>query len=385
MKTRSFKLCLQFLFCLGILVSCSRDMDDDIVPIYDLQLEGQDYLLLEIGEKITVDYKIIPIHATDKSLTWSSEDEAVATVDDGIITGVGIGNTRIIGISNSSPEKRIEVLVRVNPISVASVELDVDPLIELELNNQLKITASVLPAVASQEVIWESSDESIVSVSSDGEITAIQYGEAIISAKSLSDENKSASVKVVVVGLVENMLDTENFSALPHSSQFEFSPWGTSDVSVLWNGNFSSNSNLEVFYILNKTQPYFGIDLGVKAKLTSIRFWGRKDNYFVLRHPKKFQIYGTNDPSVANDPESADADWTLLSGDVPFESIRPSGGDTKPEENSPDWLYANAGERFSFATDVAPVRYIRFKSLETWGKLEGLWATEIGFWGEEVD
>lgn len=385
MKARSFKLCLHFLFCIGILVSCSRDMDDDIVPIYDLQIDGQDYFLLTLGEKITVNYKIVPIHTTDKTLKWTSDDEAVATVEDGVITGVSVGNTRIVGVSMSNPEKRIEVLVRVNPISITRVVLDVNPMLEVELNDERTLTASVFPEEASQEIIWASSDATVVSVDAAGAIKALQYGEAIISARSVSDESKTASVRIVVVGLVEDRLDSEKFIALPHSSQFQFSQWGTSDVSVLWNGNFSSNSNLEVFYIANKTETYFGIDLGVQSKLTSMRFWGRTDNYFMLRHPKKFQIYGTNDPLVANDPESSDTDWVLLSGTVPFESIRPSGGDAKPETNSPDWLYANAGERFSFTRDTPPVRYVRFKSLETWGNIEGFWATEIGFWGEEVE
>lgn len=390
MRTISSKLYLCFLVCVGVLMSCSRDTDNDIVPLYDLQIDGQDYFLLAIGETATVNFKIVPIHTTDKTLTWSSDDETIATVEDGVITGVSVGNTRIVGKSNSDPQKSIEVLVRVNAVSVTSIVLDVDPIIELELNDERTITATILPADAPQEIIWKSSDESVVTVSPDGEIKALEYGEAIVSATSVSDETKSGTVRVVVVGLVETILDNKKFAGLPHSSEFKFSPWGTSDLGALWNNNFASNALDEVFYIENKSVTYFGVDLGVKAKLTSMRYWGRTDNYFMLRHPKKIQVYGTDDPTVANNPESPDTDWILLSGDVPFESVRPFGGTGKPATGDPNWLYANEGERFSFGPTLPAVRYIRFKCLETWGSfeggnVEGFWATEIAFWGEEVE
>jgi hypothetical protein len=248
----------------------------------------------------------------------------------------------------------------------------------------MQILATILPANAPQELIWRSSDETIATVTTNGEVTALQPGNVIISATSASDETKAASVTITVAGIEETILDNTKFVALPHSSQFTFSTWGTSNLSALWNNNHHRLDASDIFYITNHQVTYFGVDLGVKAKLTSMRYWGRRDNYFMLRHPKTIMIYGTNDSAVANNPESPDEDWVLLT-EVPFESTRPSGGTDKPVEGDLDYTYAYEGERFPFVSNVPAVRYIRFKSLNTWGNTDGFWATEIGFWGEEEE
>lgn len=378
----AFFVCCLFL-SIGFFTNCSDD-DDSNVSIYNLQLEGADYLLLTKGNATTIKLKIIPIHTTNKTINWKSNNDQVATVENGVITAVEVGNALITATSNSNPEKKVEIRVRVNPISVEKIELSVVSPVTMNPNDVLQITAMVLPETAPQELLWKSTDETIATVSVEGEVTAFQPGEVIISAISISDETKAASVRITVAGLEEVILDNAKFVALSHSSQFQFSPWGTSDLSVLWNNNTVSLGTPDIFYISNKIATYFGVDLGVKARLTSMRYWGRNDNYFMLRHPKTIMIYGTNDASVANNPESPDEDWILLT-EVPFESVRPSEGTDKPVVGDADYLYASEGEKFSFLSNVPAVRYIRFKCLKTWGNVEGFWSTEIAFWGEIVE
>lgn len=374
-------VCCCFL-AIGFFVQCSKDKDV-AVPIYNLQLDGADYIILTKGTSTTIKLKIVPIHTTNKNINWKSSNEEVAVVQDGMITAVDVGNALITAVSDSDPEKKVEIRVRVLPISVEKIEFDVTSPIMLDPDEILQLTATVLPAVAPQELIWKSSDETIATVTNEGLVTALKPGDVIISATSASDEAKSASVSITVKGLEEIGLDSKKFKALPHSSQFQFSSWGTSNLSVLWNGNFESLGTVDVFYISNKMETYFGIDLGVKAKLSSMRYWGRTDNYFVLRHPKTMQVYGTNDPAVAMNPESPDSEWILLN-ETPFQSSRPSGGTDKPVQNDMDWMYAFAGERYGFGSSVPAVRYVRVKCLQTWGNIEGFWGTEISFSGTVI-
>lgn len=57
------------------------------------------------GESFTIDAMILPENATDKTLTWSSSDESIATVDDnGNVTIIKSGNCDIIAKSNDNPE-----------------------------------------------------------------------------------------------------------------------------------------------------------------------------------------------------------------------------------------------------------------------------------------
>ncbi len=48
-----------------------------------------------VGDKITLQTTIEPSDATDKSVTWSTNKASVATVEDGVVTAVGIGNATI--------------------------------------------------------------------------------------------------------------------------------------------------------------------------------------------------------------------------------------------------------------------------------------------------
>lgn len=83
------------------------------------------------------------------------------------------------------------------PKPVESVSLDKSTL-ELEEGQYGTLTATVLPAGATDKTItWLSSDEDIATVS-DGTVTAVGIGEAIITAKSNNDETKTAQCTVTV-------------------------------------------------------------------------------------------------------------------------------------------------------------------------------------------
>ena len=75
-------------------VGCSDDDDDDIA-VTGVTLD-KERLDIKVGgtEKLTA--TVTPADATDKDVTWSSENDDIATVDkDGIVTGVRVGNTTI--------------------------------------------------------------------------------------------------------------------------------------------------------------------------------------------------------------------------------------------------------------------------------------------------
>lgn len=52
-------------------------------------------LALTVGESATLTATVVPFNATDKSVTWESASDAVASVVDGVVTGEGAGTTTI--------------------------------------------------------------------------------------------------------------------------------------------------------------------------------------------------------------------------------------------------------------------------------------------------
>ena len=66
-------------------------------------------------------------------------------------------------------------------------------------NESQQLTATVLPADASQELMWTSSDESVATVSQSGLVSAVAPGQAVITATTTDGTDLSASCNVTVL------------------------------------------------------------------------------------------------------------------------------------------------------------------------------------------
>jgi hypothetical protein len=194
--------------------------------------------------------------------------------------------------------------------------------------------------------------------------------------------NYTDTLKLNLKPWFEIMLDRSKFIAIPKSAKFTVSQYGTSNMNVLWDGIVTDVSNAGFYYFnASAYQPYFSINLGVKAKLSRFRYWSRADYYFRLHSAKEIQIYGTNDPAVANNPESEDEEWMLLNPEV-FISVRPSGLNTSTPATDEDYAYALEGEEWEFPMEAPPVQYVRFKQLTSWTGTLALTCSEVRFWGD---
>lgn len=144
------------------------------VPVEAVRL-NRDSLTLHVGDRAALGVRISPENATEQTVLWESGDEAVAAVEDGVITAKTPGGTRITARADGCSA---ECAVLVKP-AVERVSLSTDA---------LALTAgetAVLDAAADPEgdVAWLSSDETVAEVS-DGTVTAKKPGAAAILAAS---------------------------------------------------------------------------------------------------------------------------------------------------------------------------------------------------------
>ena len=84
-------------------------------PVQSVELD-QAIATLEVGKAVTLKATVKPDDATDKSVTWRSSDEKVATVEDGVVTAVAPGEVTITATSADNPEASAECVVTVKAV-----------------------------------------------------------------------------------------------------------------------------------------------------------------------------------------------------------------------------------------------------------------------------
>lgn len=145
------------------------------------------------GETLQLTATVQPANATDKTITWTSNAPAYASVDqNGLVTAIKARSTRVYIEANTS--NNYYDRCRVTVMSLTGISLN-ETNAMLELDETLQLTASFTPAEAQPHVVWTSADESVVTVTEDGLVTAVGYGNAAITATAGS---KSASCVITV-------------------------------------------------------------------------------------------------------------------------------------------------------------------------------------------
>lgn len=163
---------------------------------------------IEKGEKEQLIATIEPENTTDdKTITWETSDNLIATVtNNGMVTAVAPGTTKIIAKAGDKvAECQVTVTCALQAIALNQTEA------ELEVGDNLNpLTVTKIPADATvdlADVTWESSNTSVATVTN-GEVTALAPGTAIISAKL---EGKTATCLVKVKATLKGVtIDGQN-------------------------------------------------------------------------------------------------------------------------------------------------------------------------------
>ena len=154
---------------------------------------------LTIGTTETLTATVLPEDATDKSVTWSSDNESVATVADGVVTAVAVGTVHITAKTNDGSNLSATCAITVNPKTINVASIAITPTTaNLKVGDAETLTLTILPEDAEDKsVIWSSDNESVATVV-DGVVTAVAAGTANITVKTNDGSNLSATCVVTV-------------------------------------------------------------------------------------------------------------------------------------------------------------------------------------------
>ena len=284
-------------------------------------------LSLNVGSSETLTATVAPSNATNKGVTWSSSNNNVATVSNGVVKGVGAG-TATITVTTSDGGKTATATVKVTAptISVTGVTLNKSTL-NLVIGESSIVVATVAPSNASNKnVTWSSSNNNVATVSN-GTIKGIGAGTATITAKT-ADGGKTATVKVTVskVSVTGVTLNKSSLNlAVGESSTVTatVAPSNASNKSVTW-----STSNSNVATVSNGTIK--GVGAGT-ASITAKTADGGKTAYVTVTvsNVKVTGLSLTNDVILVSVGSSLQVNPIVTPSNATNKNVTWSSSDTK--------------------------------------------------------
>lgn len=191
----------------GVSASCSVTVTEKAIPVEKIEFELAN-CTLEIGETVANAVKFTPENATNKEVTFASDNENVAKIDaKGVITAIGEGecNVTVTSVDNPSATASCAVTVKPEPKEIC---LDI-PYAVMKVNPACKAITIKGYYGKLEEVVanwgdredvtdgtWTSSNESVVTVNA-GKLTAVGQGTATVTLTDKSGSTATCEVTVL--------------------------------------------------------------------------------------------------------------------------------------------------------------------------------------------
>lgn len=176
--------------------SCEKK--DDSVHITSITLD-KSALVLTVGDEGQLAAIISPAWATNKNITWSSGNTAIASVNEtGLVTALSPGTTTVVVTAEDGGFRaECNVIINARPVPVTGVTLN-EATLGLTVGETETLTATVTPEDATNnEITWTSSKPEVATVDEDGKVTAVAEGTATITVTT-DDGDKTATCEVTV-------------------------------------------------------------------------------------------------------------------------------------------------------------------------------------------
>lgn len=178
-------------------MTASAVCKEKTVSVTGLTLSDVSLNLAE-GDEKTLMATVFPSNATNKNVTWESDNMNVATVKNGVVKAVSAGTAKItVTAVDGSVSATCNVTVSKKTVGVIGVSLNKTSITLTEGEKQT-LAATVSPLDATDKSVqWTSSNTRVATVSN-GTVTAVGEGTAVITVQT-NDGSKRAECMVKVV------------------------------------------------------------------------------------------------------------------------------------------------------------------------------------------
>ena len=222
--------------------------DIKTVAVESVSLDKTEAVLKE-KETVKLNATVLPENADNKNVHFTSDNDAVATVDDnGLVTALSSGEAVITVITEDGKKTaKCKITVEKEIIQLKTITITNAPA-ELEKGAQVQLGIKYIPdnTTQSKSVEWKTSDASVAVVSSTGLVTAKKTGTVTITAVSKADSSIQSKVTIKVLSHITDVTVTGPSGTLYTDTKYKFTakitPDDTTDNrTVIWS---VSDSNI---------------------------------------------------------------------------------------------------------------------------------------------
>jgi len=169
------------------------------IPVPESVMLDITKLSLAIGETATLSATVAPTGANQK-VFWSTNNPLVATVTrTGKVLAKKVGSAVITATTDNAKKATCAITVKLRGDEAKPSAMAVtisETSMALEIGQQTKLQAKVLPAQALQKVTWSSNDETVATVSPTGVVQGLKSGVATITAYTANGEKATCFISV---------------------------------------------------------------------------------------------------------------------------------------------------------------------------------------------
>ena len=222
--------------------------DIKTVAVESVSLDKTEAVLKE-KETVKLNATVLPENADNKNVHFTSDNDAVAAVDDnGLVTALSSGEAVITVITEDGKKTaKCKITVEKEIIQLKTITITNAPA-ELEKGAQVQLGIKYIPdnTTQSKSVEWKTSDASVAVVSSTGLVTAKKTGTVTITAVSKADSSIQSKITIKVLSHITDVTVTGPSGTLYTDTKYKFTakitPDDTTDnKTVTWS---VSDSNI---------------------------------------------------------------------------------------------------------------------------------------------
>ncbi len=292
-------------------------INDEIYKQIELKIEASPkyikvdntniHLYVNGTENIQIKSEILPANTTiNNQITYKSSDENIATVNDnGEVKAISSGIANIELRTQNNKTANVTVNVHISP---SKIYFNEGPIyMQKGIGKTLKPIIEPSNVNAQSTITWNSSNTDIITVDNYGNIKAIDYGEATITATTTN--GKSTTINVIVPKLVTNLQKIEldlstkksikiNTDGSTNIGKVKYSSTNTNCVTVDEQGNVTAKANGSANINITESNTNTNVTIPVKVITTTTSIKLNKTNISLDIANAKFNLVATQNPTT---------------------------------------------------------------------------------------